>query len=75
MKTISAAELSQEFNALLEQIATTHEEIAVTKDGRIVARLTPVEEPRRTARGAMAGTSRELGDITEPFDDEWDAMR
>jgi antitoxin (DNA-binding transcriptional repressor) of toxin-antitoxin stability system len=57
--------------------AGEREEIVITRYGKPVARLAPVEPaadaPRRGIVGCMAGTVTILGDIVEPIDVEWEA--
>ena len=45
MRTIPAGRFKAQCLRLLDEVAATGEEIVVTKRGRPVARVTPVEEP------------------------------
>ena len=65
MKPIKASEAKARFSELLDQVERG-ETIAITRHGKIVARLAPDEENRRrTAREAMEGI-RELRKHTKP---------
>lgn len=69
-KEIAAGEFKARCLALLDEVAESGEEIVVTKRGRAVARVVPVERPR-----PLRGSVTYEGDIITPFDDDWDANR
>jgi prevent-host-death family protein len=48
---------------LLDEVEQQRKEIVITKRGRPVARLVPVDEKPPTIFGRMKGTGRILGDI------------
>lgn len=59
---------------LMDRVAEGHEEIIITKRGKPVARLVPVEQkPAPDPFGCMKGTAEILGDIISPIDVEWEA--
>jgi len=60
---------------LLEEVRQTRKEIVITKRGKPVARLAPVENPDSQWFGRMKGTGEILGDIIAPIDVAWDAER
>jgi len=69
---IKAAEFKAKCLKLLDEVATTHEPLVITKRGKPVAKLVPFEaEPRTSLFGYMKGTAQILGDIVdvphEPF--------
>lgn len=47
-RRISASEFKATCLALLDEVERTHGEIVITKRGRAIARLTPLEPPRDT---------------------------
>ncbi len=67
MKTVPAARAKAELLALLEQVARTRQDVVITKRGRPVARLAPLE-PKR---GTLASRARLTGDVVSPVDDAW----
>ena len=71
-KTLSAAEVVQSFDALLNDVAENGDEVLVEKDGRIVARLVPSGSDEVTLE-SMRGRLQILGDIVEPLDEPWEA--
>lgn len=65
---LGAGEFKARCLALLDQVAETGEEIVITKRGKPVAKLTPLEPPK-----SLEGSVRILSDILSPLDDEWEA--
>ena len=71
---ITAAEFKAKCLQLMDRVRTSHESITVTKRGRPVARLMPLEDaPVPALFGCLKGTVTEHADITMPIDVEWDA--
>lgn len=63
---------------LMDRVRDRQEEIVITKYGKPVAKLVPVDgagAPRGTAWGWMKGTVLWYGDIISPIDVEWEAMK
>ncbi len=71
-RTISAADFKARCLALLDRVDASGEEIIVTKRGRAVARLVPMQAQRKAS---LRGSVRVLGDIVAPLGDEWEAMK
>ena len=70
----SAAQFKGKCLRLMDEIARTREPIVITKRGRAVAKLVPVEPDRQKRLfGCMAGTVVSEGDIMAPLDVEWEA--
>ena len=69
---VGAAEFKARCLALIDEVAKTGHEVIVTKRGKPVARLIPLE-PEKLLRGSV----RVLGDIVGPVDDpdDWEANR
>jgi prevent-host-death family protein len=59
----------------MDEVATTGQDVVVTKRGRPVARLAPLAPSReRDIFGCMAGSVQVHGDLTAPLEDAWEAM-
>lgn len=58
---------------LLDQVATTHEPLVITRNGRPVVKVVPVQD-EVSLFGALNGSIQEQ-DIFIPIDNEWDATR
>ena len=67
-KSVTADEARTHLLDLLNE----HTEFVITKDGEPVARVVPIEEPRRLLTlEELRASGRIVGDIMEPVD-EWD---
>lgn len=73
--TMPASEFKARCLELMDRVNTRREEIVITKYGRPVAKLVPVEPPPATAFGAMKGTVLRYGDLISPVDDDWEVDR
>lgn len=71
---ISATEFKAKCLKLLEEVAATHEPLIITKRGKPLAKLVPVEiEPRTSLFGYMKGTAQISGDIIDVPHEPWAA--
>lgn len=62
-RTIAAGDFKQGCLALIDQVAESKDEIVITKRGKPVARLVPLEDPREHERNLLAawrGRARQL---------------
>ncbi len=72
---ISAGEFKAKCLKLMDEVARTHEPVIITKRGRPVAKMVPIENEEETELfGYMAGTATIHGDIVSPIEVEWEAM-
>jgi prevent-host-death family protein len=72
---IAAGEFKAKCLALLDEVEKTRKEIVITKRGRPVARVVPIDQEKRaTTWGRMKGTIEILGDIISPIDEKWVAV-
>jgi len=71
---ISAADFKARCLKLMDRVDQSHEEIIVTKRGRPVVKLVPVNpQPEKPLFGYMRGSAIIHGDITAPLDEKWNA--
>ena len=56
----------------MDEVNETGEELVVTKRGKPMVRLVPVQSKARSFFGAMKGTATIHGDIIGPFYEDWD---
>ena len=69
---IQAGKFKAECLALMDRVNTTHEEVIITKHGKIVAKLVPFSEtPSKSLFGCMKNTVTIEGDIVSPLDLKW----
>ncbi len=74
---ISATEFKAKCLKLIDEVAQTHEPLIVTKRGKPVAKVVPIEpeaDQESSYFGCMTGTIEIVGDIIEPIEQEWAAM-
>ena len=72
---ISATEFKAKCLKLIDEVAQTHDPIVVTKRGKPVAKVVPIEPEEGMAPsyfGCMAGTIKIVGDIMEPIEQDDD---
>lgn len=69
--SISAAQFKARCLQLMDDVQTHHAEIVITKRGRPVAKLVPVDEEAPESFGFMRGTVRYHGDIVAPDHESW----
>jgi len=80
-REIPAGEFKAKCLALLDDVARSGSELVVTKRGRPVARVVPLESPisvRARVREGLEGSVTYLVDddaLLEPIDVEWSALR
>ncbi len=67
-KAVAAGEFKSRCLALLDEVAQTGKPLLVTKRGKPVARLVPVEAPP-----SLLGSVRKEKDLISPIGEEWDA--
>ena len=72
--TIPAGEFKAKCLKLLDEVAETRKPLVITKHGKAVAQLVPMEA-EDSLFGSMKGSVTILGDIISPLDVEWEAMK
>ena len=72
-RQIAAGEFKAKCLHLLDEVQQSRREVVITKRGRPVARLAPIDEDVPLLFGRMKGTIRILGDIIGPTGEKWDA--
>ena len=72
---MTAVEFSSKCIELMEQVKTNHEEVIITRDGKPIAKLVPVEQAIEAPLfGFMKGTVKINGDITAPVDEKMEGF-
>ena len=75
MKTIKASEFKAKCLSLMDDVAQTGEEIVVTKNGKPVSRLVPVQTRPREVYGLHRDMWQLMDDLVEPLNEsDWDAQ-
>ena len=61
---------------VMDEVQKFHDEIIITKRGKPVAKLVPVDAPIRLSPfGSLKGTLQVAGDLIQPTGEVWDADR
>lgn len=74
-KTMKASECKAKFLGVLDDVASKHERVIVTKNGKPVAEIVPFVQKPKSIFGALKGSVTILGDLDEPLDVEWDVRK
>lgn len=74
-KTMKASECKAKFLGVLDDVASTHERVIVTKNGKPVAEIVPFVQKPKTLFGAMKGSIKSVGDLDEPLGIEWEVLK
>lgn len=75
-ETIAAGKFKATCLGLLDEVQRERKEIVITKRGKPVARVVPVEtEKPPKLFGRMKGSGMIIGDIISPIGEIWDAER
>ncbi|HJX57352.1 MAG TPA: type II toxin-antitoxin system Phd/YefM family antitoxin [Thiobacillus sp.] len=71
---INAAEFKAKCLKLIDEVAATHEPLIISKRGKPLVKLVPIEnEVPASMFGYMKGTVTLHGDIVAPLDEAWSA--
>ncbi|HLI13498.1 MAG TPA: type II toxin-antitoxin system Phd/YefM family antitoxin [Alphaproteobacteria bacterium] len=73
LRRIPAGNFKAECLRLMDEVARRRAPIIITKRGKPVAKLVPVETAPAELFGSMAGTMTVHGDIVAPLDEAWEA--
>ena len=72
MDQIPAAQFKANCLRLMDEVARRRTSIVITKRGKPIAKLVPIDDKPIDIFGRMAGTIKIVGDIISPIDDvEW----
>lgn len=73
MRKIGAGEFKARCLTLMENVRSTREPLVITKRGKPVAKLVPVEDEKDEFFGRLKGMFRVVGDIEAPIPDQWES--
>lgn len=71
---VASSDLKNSWHRYLEQVTVGRQEIVVTRYGRPVAKLCPLQSVDESGElfGWMSGTVTVHGDLVAPVDEEWE---
>ena len=73
--TIQAGSFKAQCLQLMDEVKEKHITITITKHGKPVAKLVPIEENNEDFFGCLKGTATITGDIVAPLDVKWEVMK
>jgi prevent-host-death family protein len=65
-KTMPAGRFKANCLAVMDEVQAKHESVIITKRGKPVAKLVPIEEKKDLILGFMKGKATIIGDIVSP---------
>jgi prevent-host-death family protein len=71
---VTASDFKARCLELIDRIQQTREEITITRYGKPVAKLVPVDGEKRSALGWMRGSVIWQGDVVSPTGVKWEAI-
>ena len=75
MTTFAAAKFKAQCLALIDKVARTHEPLIVTKHGKPLVKIVPVDETKDLPEKPLKNKATYIGDVISPIDEQWDADR
>jgi prevent-host-death family protein len=75
MKQIPAGSFKARCLAVMNEIQATREPVVVTKRGKPLVKVVPMEEQTNGFLGCMKGKIKIVGDIESPIPVEWKVMK
>lgn len=77
MKKIAAAAFKAQCLTLMDQVRSTKQPLLITKRGKPVAKLVPVDTGQDDFIGRLKGVFRVVGDIESPIEppEVWESSR
>jgi len=70
-RSIAASQFKAKCLGLMDEVQRTGAAIVVTKHGKAIVKIVPLERHLPSAYGCMAGTSKVVGDIVGPAPEIW----
>lgn len=70
---VPAGEFKSKCLKLMDDVSKRRTSVIITKRGKPVAKLVPVESRTLDLFGCMQGTGKAVGDIVAPAGERWDA--
>ena len=73
MKEISAAVFKAQCLSLMEDVRSTKRPLVITKRGKPVAKLVPIDEPKDDFIGRLKGAFEIVGDLDADPAEDWES--
>jgi prevent-host-death family protein len=73
MNKISAAAFKAQCLTLMDEVRSTKRPLVITKRGKPVAKLVPIDEPKDEFIGRLKGVFEIVGDLDADPPEEWES--
>jgi len=73
VKTLAASKFKAQCLALIDSVAQSRETIIITKYGKPMVKVVPIDESKDIDLKPLKGVATYIGDIVSPIDEEWEA--
>jgi prevent-host-death family protein len=76
-RTMPASQFKTHCLSVIDEVHSRREEVVITKYGKPIARLVPLNDKLDSIFGFMQGKAKIVGDIVSPIfpEDNWDSER
>lgn len=74
MITLAASKFKAQCLALIDSVAQSREPIIITKYGKPVIKIVPIDKSKDRNEKPLKGLATYVGDIVSPIDEEWESQ-
>lgn len=71
--SIAAGEFKAKCLQIMDNVSNHHQSVLITKRGKPVAKLMPIDEQPLAIYGKLQGSINAYADIIQPIDESWNA--
>ena len=75
MLKVAAGKFKAQCLALINHVAQSHETIIITKHGKPMAKVVPVDKKKDTRKKDLKNVATYIGDLVSPIEEAWEAER
>jgi prevent-host-death family protein len=75
MITLAAGKFKAQCLALINHVAQSHEPIVVTKHGKPMVKVIPIDSKKDNGEKPLKNAAIFIGNIVSPIDEEWEALK
>lgn len=72
-ESIAAGEFKAKCLQLMDEVEKQRKQIVITKRGKPIAKLVPIDDEPISLFGYMKGTVKSYGNIIDPIETEWES--
>jgi prevent-host-death family protein len=72
-RIVQAGKFKAECLKIMDEVKLKQQSVIITKRGEQIAKLTPIEDEKKSLFGKMKGSVHIKGDLIQPTGEEWNA--